>query len=89
MKTMLGLGALTKAEFDVLKIGASGNPEMDVISSSFVRDMALFAPDVGFQNRNYPVLATYLNTAIQDRESAYNAAREAVIEARSKAESEP
>ncbi len=88
MKTMLGLGALTKAKFDVLKQGASGDPDMDAISLSFVRDMALFGPDVELQNRNYPTLASYLNTAIRDRQNAYDAMREAALEARSKATSE-
>jgi hypothetical protein len=61
---------------------------MDVISRNFVRDMAMFTPDVEFQNRNYPVLSSYLFNAIRDRQSAYEAAREAALEARSKAESE-
>lgn len=88
MKTMLGLGALTQAEFDELNNGASGDPDMDAITASFVRDMALFGPDVSFQNRNYPALPAFLMNAIRDRAAQYAAAREAQEKTRSKAEND-
>ena len=63
IKSMMGVGALTEAEMDVLMKRGSGDPDTDVIARQFARDMDLFAPDVEFKHRNYPALSTYLNFA--------------------------
>ncbi len=76
MKSMLGLGALTKAEMDVLKQAATGDPDIDVIVSNFSRDMDLLGSDVEFPNRNYATLSSYLNVALTNCRSANEAARE-------------
>ncbi len=67
MKAMLGVGGLTQAEFDRMSETAGADPEMAAIEEQFVKDMALFGPEVDPQTRNYPALPGFLVNSIRDR----------------------
>jgi len=88
MKAMMGVGALSEAEFDLLRKSASGDPEMEAIERQFVQDMAYLGPEVDAQNRNYPALPEYLVNAIRSRNEQYVQTRNEATTIRSQAASD-
>jgi len=88
MKAMLGVGGLTQAEFDLLSQSSSGDADMELIGSKFVKDMSYFGPEVDPQNRNYPALPEFLMNAIRSTNEQYAKARDEATQIRKTAESD-
>ena len=75
MRSMLGQGSLSDAEFTRMKETVGNDPVMAAIESQFVKDMTYLSGDDA-ENRNYPALAPYLAAALRDKNRLYEQARE-------------
>lgn len=72
MKAMLGgVGGLTEAEFKTMSESVGEDESMAAIEDLFVKNMAIFGPEIEPQNRNYPKLPEYLVSSIRDRNEQY------------------
>ena len=85
MKAMMGVGTLSEAEFDGLRTGVAGDPEMEAIERQYLQDMAYLGPEVDSQNRNYPALPEYLVNAVRSRNTQYEQARAELASAKASA----
>ena len=76
MRSMLGFGGLTEAEFKQMSESVSGDPVMSQIESQFVKDMSFFGDNVPDEDKNYHKLPEYLVTSLRSRNEQYSNARE-------------
>ena len=65
MKSMLGFGTTTQAEFDQMASTTGSDPEMNQILSQYTSDMTAFGPADDEQKRDYHALPEYLVNAIR------------------------
>lgn len=72
MKSMLGFGTTTQAEFDQMASTTGSDPEIDQILTQYTGDMTAFGAEVEPQNRNYHALPEYLVNAIRVRNQQFS-----------------
>ena len=88
MMQMLGVKQMSEDKFKSLAASSSGDPDMDLAATNFVRDMAYFGPEVEVGQRNYSQLPEFFVTAIRGRTSQYTTATKEQQLIRSQADSD-
>lgn len=67
LKKMLGVGTFSESEFEALATTDSGDPDIDAIAQTFVRDVGQMGSNVDPANRNYPAIPTFMINQMRDR----------------------
>ncbi|NND97553.1 MAG: hypothetical protein HKN47_09525 [Pirellulaceae bacterium] len=87
-KEMLGVEVMSEEKFNSLANSSSGDAEMDLIATNFVRDMSYFGQEADAQTKNYPNLPEFFVNAIRSRNEQYGQARDEATQIRSQADSD-